>query len=134
MKRSLILIVVLVVLLGLYWLVQSKRPVVSADRPFVKCDSAAVSLLRVEAAPDTVELMKEGDNWILVRPLRYPAATRTVASAVGRFKQMQKLSMVTDRVERASEFQVDDVSGTKVTVGQGGKRQTFYLGKAGPTA
>jgi len=133
MKRSITLIVVLVVLLGIYWLVQSRRPVVSASRPFVEYDSAAVNLIRVETATDTVELRKEGDQWNLVVPLRFPAAQRTAQQAVGRLREMEKLTLITNNPARYAEFQVNDSAGVKVTIGQGNKLAVFYLGRTGPT-
>ncbi|RPH95437.1 DUF4340 domain-containing protein [candidate division KSB1 bacterium] len=133
MKRSLVLLVVLVVLLGIYWLVQSKRPIVSAARPFVECDSAKVDFLRIQTAADTVEMRKEGEQWTVTYPLKYPAAQKTVTAAVGKFREMEKLTLITKNTSRHGEFQVDDALGVKVTVGQGKKTTTIYIGRSGPT-
>jgi hypothetical protein len=133
MKRSITLIIVLVVLLGIYWLVQSRRPVVSAARPFVEYDSAAVNMIRVETGTDTVELRKDGDQWNLVVPLKFPAAQRTVQQAVSRLRDMEKLSLITKNAGRQGEFQVNDSAGVEVTIGQGNKLTVFYLGRTGPT-
>jgi hypothetical protein len=46
---------------------------------------------------------------------------------------MKKLSMITERAERYPDFQVTDSGATRVTIGQGGKTESFVLGKAGPT-
>jgi hypothetical protein len=133
MKRSITLILALAVLLGIYWLVQSRRPVVSAARPFVEYDSAAVNLMRVETATDTIELRKEGDLWNLVVPLKFPAAQNTVQQAISRLRDMEKLTLITKNTDRHSEFQVNDTLGVKVTIGQGNKRTVFYVGRTGPT-
>jgi hypothetical protein len=132
MKRSITLIVALAVLLGIYWLVQSRRPVVSAARPFVEYDSAAVNLIRTESAGDTVELRREGDQWNLAVPLKFPAAQRTAQQVVGRLREMGKLTLITRNATRHGEFQVDDASGVRVTIGQGNKLAVFYIGRTGP--
>jgi hypothetical protein len=133
MKRSITLIVVLAVLLGIYWLVQSRRPVVSGARPFVEYDSAAVNLMRMETATDTVELRKEGEQWSLTVPLKFPAAQSTVQQAISRLREMEKLTLITSNTDRHSEFQLNDSLGVKVTIGQGNKLTTLYVGRTGPT-
>jgi len=133
MKRSLILLVVLVALIGIYWAVQSSRPVAQVDRPFVVLDTAKVITLRVESATDTVELARRGAQWFVVTPLEFPAAARNVEQALGRLAEMKKLTMITNRAERFAEFQVDDVAGVKVEAGDGTTTTVFLLGKMGPT-
>jgi hypothetical protein len=115
MKRSVLLIVLLVVLLGIYWLVQTGKPVVSADRPFVEIDSAKVTSLRVATAQDSVELQKQGDAWYVKTPVNYPAAKNAVAQALGKFKEMNKLSLISDKADRQAEFQVESKFGTRIT-------------------
>jgi hypothetical protein len=133
MKRPLLLLAVLLVLLGVYWLVQSGKPVVEADRPFMAVDSAKVNKLDVVASGESVQLVKQGDNWMMTQPVNYPAASKTVEAAVGKLKDMKKLALVTEKKDRFSEFQVDDSAGTKVTVGDGAKTYTMYVGKMSPT-
>ncbi len=134
MKRSLLLLVLLVVLVGIYWLVQSKEPVAPPDRPFVSVDSAQVTSLRIETATDTVALAKRGGGWMLTYPREFPATVRTIDMALGKFAEMKKLSLITNKPDRFNEFQVSDSAGTKVTVEAAGKTTVFYLGKGGPTA
>jgi hypothetical protein len=129
MKRSVLLIIVLIVLLGIYWIVQSHKPVVKANRPFVEVDSAKVTSLILKTADDSVEMAKQGEEWMLTQPVQYPAAAKTIASTLGQFRTMTRLSMITENPDRFREFQVDDSAGVKVTVGGGKKNVTFYLGK-----
>ena len=134
MKRSVVLIIMLVVLIGIYLLVQSrKQNVVSANRPFVVVDSAAVSKLYVESATDTVQMEKQSDKWMVTKPINYPAADKTVAMALGRFREMEKLSLISSKPDRQAEFQVGAADGAKVVVTQGGKSVAFYVGKSGST-
>ena len=132
-NRNLLLLVALVVLIGIYWMIQKNQPVVEADRPFVEADSAKINLLRIESPDETVELTKEGDKWWVTKPIRYPAAEKTVQTAVQKLKEMKRLTVVTERADRYGDFQVGDSAATRVTVGQGGKTTTFVLGKAGPS-
>lgn len=133
MKRSLMLVIILAVLIGIYWLVQSRQPVVATDRPFVEFDSSAVNLLRMETATDTVELRKEGELWNLNVPLKFPAGQKSVQQAVGKLREMKKLTLITSNTDKQTEFQVDEANGVKLTVGQGNKTATFVVGKVGPT-
>ncbi|MBU0507461.1 DUF4340 domain-containing protein [bacterium] len=134
MKRSMVLVAVLVVLLGIYWLMQSNRPMTDPDRPFVQIDTAQVTSLRIESSTDTVELARRGDQWFLTKPLEFPTAARMTDQALGRLGEMRKLTLVTDRPDRFREFQVDDSTGVKVSVTDRKKTHTFYLGKTSPTA
>ena len=134
MKRPLILLLVLVALIGIYWIVEkSGKPTVEADRPFVVVDSAKVTKLQVSASGEDVELVKQGDSWNVTKPVSYPAANKTVETAVGKFKDMKKLALVTEKADRFREFQVDDSAGTKVTVNDGKGNITLWLGKMSPT-
>lgn len=130
MKKPVLLLALLVVLLGIFWLVNRARThEVPAGQPFVQVDSAKVNKMQVTASGESVELVKEGDNWTMTRPVNYPAATKTVQSALGKFKDMTRLVIVTDRREDIRRYQVDDSAGTKVSVGDGKKNYVFYLGK-----
>ena len=133
MKRSLILLVILLVLIGIYWAVQSSRPVTMTDRPFVAMDTAKVVTLRVETSADTVELTRRGAQWFVTVPLEFPAAARTVEQTLEKLDQMKKLTIITDRAERFAEFQVDDASAVHVTVTDDKTTAAFRLGKAGPS-
>lgn len=106
---------------------------VATDRPFVEGDSAKVSMLKIETPEETVEMTKQGDKWMLTKPLTWPVAEKTAENAVAKLREMKKLSLITQKADRFADFQVDDSAATKVTFGQGGKTVTFYLGKAGPT-
>jgi hypothetical protein len=134
MKRSVVAIVLLAALIGVYLLVQSrKQNVVSANRPFVMVDSVAVTKLYIESALDTVQIEKQGDKWAVTKPINYPAADKTVAMALGRFREMEKLSLISSKQERQAEFQVDAANGAKVVVTQGGKSMAFWVGKSSST-
>ena len=69
-------------------------------------------------------------TWKLAQPVPYPAASKTVDAAVGKITAMKRLSLITEKPERFNEFQVGDSAGTKVTVSDGKKQTTFYVGKA----
>jgi hypothetical protein len=133
MKRSVILLVVLAALIGIYWLVQNKKPVVDPDRPFIEVDSAKVVSLELTSGGETVVLSKEGEQWMVTKPVRFPAATKNIQAALERFRQMKRLSLITEKSDRTREFQVDDSAGVKVRVSDGKTGSTFFLGKASST-
>lgn len=132
-NRNVVLVIALVVLIGIYWFMKKSEPVVEADRPFVRADSSKVDLVRIEMPDETVELKKEDNTWWVTQPMRYPAAEKTVQTAIQKLKEMKKLSLITERPDRFADFQVTDTGATRVTIGQGSKTTTFVLGKAGPT-
>lgn len=132
-NRNVVLVIALVVLIGIYWFMKKSEPVVEADRPFVRADSAKVDLIRIEMPDETVELKKEDNTWWVTQPMRYPAAEKTVQSAIQKLNEMKRLSLITERPDRFADFQVTDSGATRVTIGQGSKTTTFVLGKAGPT-
>lgn len=133
MKKPLLLVGLLVGLLLVYFLTQKSNNVVETDRPFVTADSASITALKVSSTDGNVELAKEGEKWRLVKPLSYPANERNVGQALAKFKEMKKLTLVTEKADRQKEFQVDDSAGVKVTVTSGGKDESFILGKTGPS-
>jgi hypothetical protein len=133
MKRSVMLLAVLIVLLGIYWLVQTKKPVVEANRPFVEVDSAKVATLAIRASGESIELTKNGDLWTMTKPVSFPAASKTIQSAVGRLKDMKRLVLITEQTNRFREYQVDDSAGVRIAVSDGKKSTVFYLGKASST-
>jgi hypothetical protein len=131
MKRNLILIGAFALLLIVYLLTRSSEQVVSTDRPFIQCDSAKVTSIKVENKDGKIELAKQGEDWTVVGATEYPANKRSVGDAVSKLGQMKKLSMITEKSDRYAEFEVDDETATRVSVTQQGKTTVFLLGKAG---
>jgi hypothetical protein len=134
MKKNLSLVIILLALVAVYFfVVQEKTPVVSIDRPLVEADSASITKLVIHSAENDVELIKQGDGWMVNGTKPYPANERTLGTALKRFSEMSKKALISEQSDRFSDFEVGDSAGVKVTVQAGGKSTTLILGKAGPT-
>lgn len=133
MKRTGLLVLVLLVLLGIYFLTKTSENVVSADRPFIQCDSAKVTEIKVESKDGIAVLTKRGEEWVVSSGMEYPANKKNVGDALSKLGQMKKLTQITDKADRYAEFEVDDATAAKVSVTQQGKTVIFLLGKSGST-
>ncbi|RQV94194.1 DUF4340 domain-containing protein [bacterium] len=133
MKKAVTLIIILVVLLAVYWMIESEKPVVSTDQQFITADSASITKLEIHSAKNDVTLTKQGGGWMVDGEKPYPANERTLGLALAKFNQMSKKALISERPERFADMEVDDSLGVKVTVHAGDKSSTLILGKAGPT-
>lgn len=133
MKKAVTLVVILVVLLLVYWMVESEKPVVSTDQQFISADSASITKLVIHSATNDVTLDKQGGVWMVEGDKPYPANERTLGLALSKFAQMSKKALISERPEKFTDMEVDDSLGVKVTVYVGDKPTTIYIGKAGPT-
>ncbi|MBI5059455.1 DUF4340 domain-containing protein [candidate division KSB1 bacterium] len=133
MKKPLVGVGVLVLLLLVYWLVESRNNVVETNRAWVIEDSAKVTSIRIESTDGLVELAKEGETWRVKKPIDYPANDRSVGQLLGKLKEMNMLALITEKPEKFAEYQVDDSAGVKVRLSDGNKVEEFILGRPGPT-
>ena len=133
MKKALTLIIILAVLLAVYWMVESEKPVVSAEEHFIKADSASITKLEMHSTKGDVVLLRQGDGWIIEGEKPYPVNERMLGLALKKFAEMSKKALISERPEKFTDMEVDDSLGVKVTVYQGDKATTLILGKAGPT-
>ena len=128
MKRTLLLLVVFVLLIGALWLMRSTEPVVKKAKPFIEVDSASVQGLGIVYGPDSVYLAHRDDGWWLEYPIEYPAAERTVGTAVDKLESMNIEGLITDNPESFTKYEVDTV-GLRVYVVAEGKSTGFIIGK-----
>ncbi len=129
-KRTILLLLLFVVLVGAYWLTQSKRPVVTQERPFVEVDSSAINRFGIVYGPDSIALARHNDGWWIEYPLQYPATERLVRDAVGKIQGMDIESLITDKPENFATYEVDTV-GVRVHVFEEGVSEPigFIIGK-----
>ena len=128
MKRTLLLLGVFILLIGALWLMRSTEPVVKKAKPFIEADSASVKGLGIVYGPDSVYLAHRDDGWWLEYPIEYPAAERTVGTAVGKLASMSIEGLITDNPESFAKYEVDTV-GLRVHVVAEGKSAGFIIGK-----
>ena len=128
MKRTLLLLIVFVLLIGAFLLMRSKEPIAKKPKPFVEVDSASVQGLGIVYGPDSVYLARHDDGWWLEYPIEYPAAKRAVGTAAKKLESMAIEGLITDKPESFAKYEVDTV-GVRVHVVAGGKSLGFIIGK-----
>ena len=129
-KTLLYLLVAVVVLYGIFVLMERTSVPVAKDEYLVKVDSAKVNEISVFKDGQTVTLAKRDTTWFITNPIEYRANDRFVKQLLEKLKDMRIESKVTDKEDRWAEFEVD-TAGTQVTVTQdGGTPATFIVGKA----
>jgi hypothetical protein len=126
MNKNTILGIALLVLLGIYFLVERDNSSSSVREKLVEINKDAVSALRFTKAGTTTELTKVAGRWLINN---YPVDQSTLDLALNSLSDMKLSRFVTDNTERQEAFEVDDKRGIKVTVSEGEKTSTFYLGK-----
>ena len=134
MKKNLMLIGILIALVGIYYFgIREQAPVVSVDRPLIEADSSNITKLEIHSATNDVVLVKQGGLWIVDGEKPYPVNDRTLATALGKFAQMSKKALISERPERFADMEVDDSAGVKIAIHLGDEVINLILGKAGPT-
>jgi hypothetical protein len=119
----------------LLWIVYLYRQVPHARAPFAKAADAAERIV-LEQGSGKVELQKQGSAWKVASssgPL-YAADEERVRTLLSGIKDVQVEDEISDRADRAAEFEVDAESGTRVRlVGPSGSQSVEgVFGKQSP--
>jgi hypothetical protein len=134
-RNTYILTGILVVLVVVAYLVMQKPGERSSssdtEGKLVTLDSLAVNKIDIKSPTGKVVLEKKGVEWYLAEPLSYRADQSNVASLIHETKNLEVKSIVSNKPEKQSVFQVDS-TGTIVRIFENGAEKTsFIIGKAG---
>jgi len=139
-KSNLILIISFVVLLAialLYLMPSGEREATySLDKVNIKFDSAGITKIEIKKseANKSVTLELVDTKWKITSPVNYPADASSAQRIVDGAAKFKISSLISSNPEKQKQFQVDDSSGTQITVTEkSGKSTTLILGKSGPT-
>jgi hypothetical protein len=138
MKRTTWILIGAVLVLVLLTIIVLQQPgevgsTEGSGEALVEYDSAAVDKLEVTGPNGAVVLEKQGNGWMLVIPVRYRADQGSVASAVGKGRDIRVKNPVSSNPGKQHLFQVDS-SGTLVKMSAGGNEvAAFRVGKPGIT-
>jgi hypothetical protein len=96
-------------------------------------DKSKVTGVEVSGAM-AARLFKEGDGWMVVDPSKperkFPAEQTQVAAMLDALKEFRAGDLVSEKLERHAEFEVDEAKGVRVKVMQeGGKPLEIVVGK-----
>lgn len=138
MKRSTLLLIVILVALGIVTYFVLQRPGESSSdaisrEMLVTYDSAAVDRMEITSAGSTISLALEGGRWMIVAPVHFRADENAATSAISRGRKIEVRGLVSNNPEKQGVFQVDS-SGTLVKVFEHGtEKAAFRIGKPGTT-
>lgn len=136
MKRNTVtLIALLAVLLVVAYLVTQKPGEHSTSglgTPLLSLDSVAVDKLEIQSAKAHIVLEKRGVDWYLKEPIDYRADQSTVGNFIHDVKGLRVKSVVSNKPDRFTVFQVDTASGTHFSIYEkGAKKDSLIIGKVG---
>lgn len=97
----------------------------------VSVDSLAVERIEIKSPTVSVDLQKKGVEWFVESPVSYKADQSNVATLIHSSKTLQVSTVVSNKPDKHSVFQVDS-TGTLVRMFQNGaEKASFILGKSG---
>jgi hypothetical protein len=135
-KQTYYLIGSFVVLLLIAYLVMQKpgesSKELNDEELFLKIDSAAINKFVIKSQFGEIIVEKQGLDWYMTKPVRYPADTFRIKAGITRLKNMVMKSLTSTNKAKQSVYGVDDSSGTSVKIYQNGKETVhLYIGKPG---
>ncbi len=134
-KHLLILAVIFIGLLGLLGiLTYLERDRGKPDiAPFLDLDTGSLNSITLQTATETIVLQKQDAGWMLSEPISYPANPNHVTTLLDTISDLETDSIISTNPDRQASMEVDDASGTKVTLAAGSSTVAqFYVGKITP--
>ena len=99
-------------------------------------DAARVSYLRFETTNLVVECAREGDDWMVVQPVRARAASAAIGRILAGLEDLPRGEVITDAERRARGLGMDDYGfdqpRARVTYGDSLQRRTVVVGRDAP--
>jgi hypothetical protein len=100
--------------------------------PDLKAETLAKVVLTGDAK--TVELVKQGDKWLVATEGNYPADTQAMDRLIEKLPLFDRKNLRSRNPEMQKTFEVDDSSGVEVTLADAAGQEVarFRMGKNGP--
>ncbi len=135
-KKTILLIIVLAILIGIAYLGKSKTKR-AGEEPglFPEFAIEEAIAIRINSPETKVSLSKEGDTWLVAEKDNLDADTQQVTQALESVKEIKKgKNIISVNPEKQEIFEVDPNNGFEVEIkGAGDKTLAhFYMGKTGP--
>lgn len=131
-KNTKILLGVFVVLLGVYLLFFRGKDRVSSDNVETKlftADSSKIDKIEIVKTSGSMTLEKINGQWVVTKPVNYPADTNAITPLLGGLKNMRIEGVASANVDKFPTY-LDSANHTVVTAYQEGKLLgTFEVGK-----
>jgi hypothetical protein len=106
-------ILLMVIVLGVFY-----RQVPHAKKPFARAAEQTAKIRIAYGAASVLEFEKKEDGWQVragTSTVSYPVEATKIESLLGSLSNVQVEDAISDRAERAADFEVTDASGTRVT-------------------
>ena len=136
MKRSMAILVAILVVLGVATYLVLQRPGEQSSsglmgEKLVNYDSAAVDRIEVTTRQERITLAREAGIWMLKEPVTYRADEALVTQMVGKGRSIELKSLVSSNPQKQQVFDLDSAGGALVRVYERGtETSTFRIGKA----
>jgi antitoxin component of MazEF toxin-antitoxin module len=132
-KRILVLFLVLLGLLAVAYLAGIfSGDSSTVDAPGFEMKDAELVSVFLKKDGDELVIEKQGDSWILTRPVVAPADTSRISTLIDGLNAITAEAVVSTNPERYGRYEVDDQAATVVRLGYGDQTQELYIGKTGP--
>ena len=136
MKRSTLILIAILLLLGIAAYVVSQRPGEQSTSGGVggmlaTYDSASVDRLIVLSGGASITFERDGNRWMMTAPARHRADPAAVDTAIARGRRIELKGLVSSNAAKRGVYHVDS-TGTLVRVfGEGKELAAFWIGRAG---
>ena len=135
LKKTIILVIILCVLLGIAYVVNRPPKKATEERLlFPEFDSEKVTTIRLYGQEHQLTLNKMDDQWIALEEDELPADKDQIAQALQTVAELNRDDIISKNPSKQDIFQVDPNNGYEVMI-QGEEDETlahFYIGKNGP--
>ncbi|MFP4460494.1 MAG: DUF4340 domain-containing protein [Candidatus Zixiibacteriota bacterium] len=135
-KYILILVIVLLVLAGLYFINSARRGSGTIEKPKdinVAADSTAISKIELFMKEDTVVIEKQNDKWMLTSPVLYRADQAAIKRLVNSISNAKLDVEISSNTEKHGEYNVDEENGRYIKITENdGDIIEYWVGKMGP--
>jgi hypothetical protein len=132
-RRILLLLAALVVLLAVAYLTGIFGGDASTiEAPEFSLRDADLESVVLARDGDTLAIEKQGERWMLTKPVRAEADTSKISALLDDLRGIQSTAVVSTKAERHGRYEVDDGSATLVGLTFDDGVQELYIGKSGP--
>lgn len=98
---------------------------------FIDIDTSTLDKIELTTSSGTTVLEKTNEGWELTSPLQYPANQTNVQTLLTKLEDFKTDSTISTNPENQSTFEVDDATGTRVTLYSSNEQLAqFYVGKS----
>lgn len=128
-RNLLIVFVILIAVVYVFFKGEERITTQDIEEKLFAADSSKIDKIELVKKNETIVLEKVGGNWLVTKPINYPADTTTVFQMLSNLQNFKIESVASTNPEKFSNF-LDSANPVKVTAYQEGKQLgSFEVGK-----